>query len=158
MSVQVRTVEVDWQVWQVIEAERRGFDEPRNVALRRLLGIDPPELGPAGAPDSPQAHYGIGASGRSWNWKGVTLPEGTELRVAYSEVQADGRVTEGLLNFDGEGFKTPSQAVMAVVARRRRTSSAPSINGWQYLHVSLPGETGFKPLLRLREKSKLGSQ
>ena len=157
MRVQMRTIEVDWQVWQVIEAERRGFDEPRNVALRRLLGIAPPELRPEGASDSPEVRQ-IGVSSTSWNWKGVTLAEGTELRVAYSEVRADGHVARGQLIFDGEGFKTPSQAVMAVVARRRRTSSPLSINGWQYLQVLLPGEDRFKPLSQLREKNKLGSR
>lgn len=157
MSVQMRTIEVDWQVWQVIEAERRGFDEPRNVALRRLLGIGPPELHHAGASDSTgPPHHRIGASSTSWNWKGVTLPEGTELRVAYSEVRADGHVARGQLTFDGKGFKTPSQAVMAVVARRRGTSS--SINGWEYLLVRLPQENRFKPLSQLRKERKLGPQ
>ena len=151
MSNQIRTIEIDWQVRQVIEAERRGFDDPPNAALRRLLGIDPPELRPADASASPRVHHQIGASSASWNWKGVTLSEGTGLLVAYSEVRASGRVAGGQLTFDGEGFKTPSQAVMAVVARRRGISSAPSINGWQYLQVLLPGENRFKPLSQLRE-------
>ena len=149
MSNQIRTIEIDWQVRQVIEAERRGFDDPPNAALRRLLGIDSPELCAADASASPQVHLRDGSA--SWNWKGVTLPEGTELRVAYSEVRASGRVAGGLLTFGGEGFKSPSPAVMAVVARRRGTSSAPSINGWQYLQVLLPGENRFKPLSQLRE-------
>lgn len=151
MSIQMRSIEVDWQVRQKIEAERRAYDDPPNAALRRLLGIDPPER-PTDVSTSPEAHD-IGAGSGSWNWKGVTLPEGTELRVAYSEVRADGRVVGGLLTFDGEGFKTPSQAVMAAVARRRRTSSAPSINGWEYLQVSLPGENRFRPLSQLRGKA-----
>lgn len=28
MSNQLSTVEIDWQVWQVIESERQGFDDP----------------------------------------------------------------------------------------------------------------------------------
>ena len=156
MKTQMRTIEVDWQVRQVIEAERREYDDPPNAALRRLLGIDGPER-PVDVSGSPGAHD-VWTSSASWNWKGVTLPEGTELRVVYSEVRADGRVARGKLNFDGEGFKTPSQAVMAVVARRRGTSAAPSINGWQYLHVSLPEEGWFKPLSQVREKSEPGPQ
>lgn len=150
----MRTIEVDWEVRQMIEAERRGYDDPPNAALRRLLEIDTPER-PTDVSASARAHD-IGTSSASWNWKGVTLPEGTELRVAYSEVLAGGHVAKGQLTFDGEGFKTPSRAVMAVVARRRGTSSAPSINGWQYLQVLLPEENQFKPLSQVREERKLG--
>lgn len=151
MRTQMRTIEVDWQVRQVIEAERQAYDDPPNAALRRLLGIDLPER-PADVSASPDT----GTGSASWNWKGVTLPEGTELRVKYSEVLAGGHVAKGLLTFDGEDFKTPSQAVMAVVARRRGTST--SINGWKHLHVRLPEESRFKPLSQVREKSNLGSK
>ena len=154
MNTQMRTIEVDWQVRQMIEAERRAYDDPPNAALRRLLGIDPAER-PLDVSAISEAHY-IGTGSASWNWKGVTLPEGTELRVEYSEVRAGGHVARGLLTFDGEGYKAPSQAVMAVVARRRGNSAAPtSINGWQYLHALLPGESRFEPLAQVREKSKL---
>ena len=82
----------------------------------------------------------------------MKLPEGTELRVEYSEVRASGRVAGELLVFDGEGFKPPSPAMMAVVARERGTS--PSINGWKRLQALLPGESQFKPLSQLREEQK----
>ena len=35
-----RLIEIDFDVWQRIQAERRGFADTNNNALRRLLGID----------------------------------------------------------------------------------------------------------------------
>ena len=35
-------IEIDWDIHKLIEAERKGFDEPQYVALRRLLKLPPP--------------------------------------------------------------------------------------------------------------------
>lgn len=145
MNTLRRTIEIDFDVHQAIEAERHGFDEPPNSALRRLLklgspaGSSPPLAGPASA------------NVDSWTKKGVTLPEGTELQVKYAEIEARGRVIGGKLNFDGEEFSAPSRAVMTVIERTR--GNTVNINGWIHVHAKPPGEESWISLARLRDRA-----
>ena len=36
---EMRTIKIDFDIHKRIEMERRGFDDPPNAALRRLLGL-----------------------------------------------------------------------------------------------------------------------
>ena len=149
----MRKIEIDFDVHQQIEAERRGFDDPPNVALRRLLGLGPPkqtlsandatERLPSEIAERPNAE---------WRSKGVVLPDGTELQVDYSEVRASGRVDGDRLSFNGQLFRTPSAAVMSAVGTARG-SAVSAINGWKYLYARLPGEDKWKRLDNIREKA-----
>ena len=38
----MQRIEIDWDIHQAIEAERRGFGEEPYLALRRLLNLPPP--------------------------------------------------------------------------------------------------------------------
>ena len=77
------TIEIDFEVYKLIEAERRSFGEPRNDALRRLLGLAAPKEDLAPATNIP-------SGARSWSGEGVTLQHGTKLRMRYN-----GRTHEG---------------------------------------------------------------
>lgn len=152
----MRTIEVDFDVHQAIEAERRGFEDSANAALRRLLHLGAPKV-TDDAPALPvQGRVGTTAPANdagqpptgAWRRKGVELPEGSALLVNYSDVKERGVVQGGRLVFDGRGYDTPSQAAMAVVQRHRQ--KAVSINGWLHLQVQLPGRTGWTSLNQLR--------
>ena len=41
-----RTIEIDFEIYQLIMLEKRYFEEPDFVALRRLLGLPVPSDGP----------------------------------------------------------------------------------------------------------------
>ena len=133
--MKTRTIEIDFDVHQRIETERKSFEDPPNAALRRLLGLGPPKQDPA--TNLPSKLVGQPRAG--WKSKGVTLPDGTEIQVSYSEVRASGTVASGHLTFDGKAFRTPSSAVMDVVATARG-SAVSAINGWRYLYARLPGK------------------
>ncbi len=141
----MRSIEIDFEVHQAIEAERRGFDDPPNAALRRLLGLESKELLPPSKVTDP-------GGGLHWRRKGVALPAGTELKVNYAEVEERGRVAEGKLNFNGKSYDSPSGAVMGVVRRHRGKSVY--VNGWNYLFARLPGETKWILLSALRDKAQ----
>lgn len=150
----MRKIEIDFDVHQQIEAERKSFDDPPNAALRRLLGLGLPD--PAlSVNDATERMRGEIAARPTdeWRWKGVALPNGTELRVDYSEVSASGRVVGGRLTFHDKTFRTPSAAVMSVV-ETVRGSGVSAINGWKYLDARLPGEENWMPLEKIREEAR----
>ena len=144
MNTLRRTIEIDFDVHQAIEAERRGFDDPPNSALRRLLKLGSP-IGSSPPMDSASANVD------SWTGKGVTLPEGTELQVKYAEVEARGRVIGGKLNFDGKGFSRPSPAVMTAIEHVR--GDRVNVNGWMYVHAKPPGAEIWTSLAQLRDRA-----
>ena len=159
----MRTIEVDFDVHQAIEAERRSFGDPPNAALRRLLGLGEGDRAadvdaavatvPKGR--DPGAEPLVGGSAqktpglRAWRSKGLILAEGTALMLEYSEVKETGRVSGGQLVFNGQGYSAPSPAAMDVV-QRRRNGSPVSINGWLYVHAQRPGESQWRTLAALR--------
>lgn len=149
----MRNIEIDFDVHQRIEAERKSFDDPPNAALRRLLGLGSPKQAVRANDANERLPSEIGERPNAeWLSKGVALPDGTELHVDYSEVSARGRVAGGRLSFRGKTFRTPSAAVMSVV-ESERGSAVSAINGWKYLYVRLPGEDTWFPLNKLREEA-----
>src|SRR5216110_3271830 len=97
------TIEIDFDVHKVIEAERRGFDDPPLAALRRLLKLgDPP------------APVGETTSGRPWTYKNVVLEHGTHLRMRYNHRTHEGRIVDGRWLVEGEFYDSPSGAAVGV--------------------------------------------
>jgi len=149
----MRKIEIDFDVHQRIEAERKSFDDSPNAALRRLLDLGRPEqaLSTNNATERLPSEITARPSA-DWRSKGVVLPDGTELHVDYSEVKARGRVAGDRLFFNGKPFRTPSAAVMSVV-ETARGSAVSAINGWRYLYARLPGEDKWMPLNKIREEA-----
>ena len=139
---------------QRIEAERKSFDDPPNAALRRLLGLGAPKRAVSANDATERFPDEIAARpNAAWRSKGVALPDGTELRVDYSEVSASGQVVGGRLFFHGKAFPTPSAAVMSVV-ETAHGSAVSAINGWKYLYARLTGEDKWVPLDRIRGEAR----
>lgn len=70
-----RTTEIDFEVHQAIELERKSFKEPPNDALRRLLNLPPRKEIP-----SPEKANSSDI-GRAWSRKGVTLPRAAKTKM-----------------------------------------------------------------------------
>lgn len=159
----MRTIEVDFDVHQAIEAERRSFGDPPNAALRRLLGLGEANnttnagASDTAAPKRPARTTRLVATGgkaqatppKAWKSKGLTLVDGTALMLKYSEVCETGQVGGGQLVFDGHGYGSPSPAAMDIV-QRHRNGSPVSINGWLYVYAQKPGESQWRTLADLR--------
>ncbi len=138
----LRTIEIDFDIHQMIELERRGFDEPEYIALRRLLGLPTPKTGMEIASSAEKT------KGRSWSGKGVVLPHGTKLQMKYKGRIFRGCIENGVWVIDGQQAKSPSDAagVVAELSNGKRVS----LNGWIYWEVKRPNDTEWRPIEELR--------
>lgn len=142
----MRTIEIDFDIHKAIENERRGFDEPPHAALRRLLGMTEAES----APETRSSR----AVGRPWREGLVEIPHGSEARMSYQygSQKFAGRFEDGKLIVDGREFDTLSSAASALA--RTRDGSVPSLNGWNYWEVKLPGSSDWISCDQLRQEAK----
>lgn len=142
-----KTIEIDFDVHRLIELERRGFDEPENSALRRLLKLpeQPARPAPASLIDDSTP-----ASGEPWSWKGVQLPHGTELRMEYAGQLVHGRVHQGKWRIEGKDFNSPSDAAGSSV--KTKDGKSTNLNGWVYWEVKRPGDSTWHRLQSLKPR------
>lgn len=139
----LQTIDIDWEIHQLIEAERRDFDEAPYLALRRLLNLPGPEEGQAS----------IATTGKPWIEDGVEVPHGSLARMEYlrgSQV-FEGAFLDGKLVVSGKSYVSLSAAATALA--KTRDGAQPQLNGWRYWKVQLPGETTWKLMADLRKAS-----
>ena len=137
----MRQIEIDFDIHRLIQLERRGFDEPEYVALRRLLKLGPPAED-AGPKDD--------RAMRPWSKGGVTLPHGTELRMEYNGILHLGRIADGAWEVEGTRAKSPSGAANAVA--RGKDGQEVNINGKSYWQVKRPGDTDWTSYADLKKR------
>lgn len=132
----LRTIEIDWEIHQLIEAERRGFDEPPHLALRRLLKLPDLVSSPEGPPD--------GGTGKPWTEEGVEIPHGSLAQMKYLRGKQvyEGKFLDGKLVVNGRSYLSLSSAASAFA--KTKDGSNPQLNGWLYWKVKLPGEAQWK--------------
>ncbi|MDE0050056.1 MAG: hypothetical protein OXO52_09750 [Rhodospirillales bacterium] len=133
-----RSIEVDFEIHQMIEMERRSFSETPNVALRRLLKLD----------ESSSAAPTNSSEGTPWSGKGVSLPHGTEVRMEYNSRQYTGQIDFGEWVVEGQRFRTPSAAASRVAVTKDGKHT--QLDGWNYWYVKRPGDTDWIALKQLR--------
>ncbi len=140
----LRTIEIDFDIHRLIELERKGFDEPEYLALRRLLKLPAPET-----QEEQEASISYSTQeGRSWIGKGVELPHGTEVRMTYGGKTYHGKIDDGEWVVEGVHTRSPSAA--AGSAARTKDGKHPALNGWNYWEVKRPNDENFIPLKNLR--------
>lgn len=154
---QMRTIEIDFDIHQMIELERRGFEEPENEALRRLLKLGQ-NMGSTAkidqsnsrAVDEKDGSITKNIAGRSWSGKGVELPHGTELRMEYNGHVFRGMIENGFWIVDGKNTSSPSDA--AGSAATTKSGTRPSLNGWIYWEVKRPSDAHWRTLKSLKPR------
>ena len=139
--MRMKSIEIDFEIHKLIEAERVGFDEPEYIALRRLLGL----------PDAAESE-GTQAidEGRPFVQDGVSIPHGSRARMEYqrgSQVY-EGEFLDGYLVVQGNKFTSLSAAAGAVAVTKDGTK--PNLNGWVYWEAQFPGQTSWKLLSAIR--------
>ena len=140
----MRTIEIDFDVHKLIEAERRSFSDAPNAALRRLLKLpdssQPSAFEPVSKPPSP------GWAGEGWRGKNVFLPNGTQLRMSYNGRVYNATIEGSCWKSEGGVFTSPSGAASGLA--KTKTGKATRLDGWGYWEALLPGESEW---VRLNE-------
>src|SRR5262249_50368014 len=131
-TMQLRSMDIDFDSWRLIQIEKSGFEEPDWVALRRLLKL--PQLKKEAAPTQAQAAAPVVMmNGEAWVDQGVRLPHGTPVRMSYNHGRQryEGVIDDGCWLIDGNRYKSPSTAAGALTKT--------SLNGWLYWEAFLDG-------------------
>lgn len=124
------TIEVDFDVFKALTGLRATEAVTYNEVVRNLLGLGK-------APAAPVPETG------GWTWKGVYLPNGTELRAEYKGKAHLAKITGGVWVQNGKTFGSPSAAA--------HTITGSGINGWSFWSVKRLGDAGWQQLGKLRE-------
>lgn len=140
-------IHIDFDIYKLIESERRAFDEPQYVALRRLLRL-PEQL----EGDRPETEK-LTQEGRSWREGVVEIPHGTLARLEYDRGRQvyEGKFLDGLIVVGSRSFESLSEAARALAVTKKGKS--PSLNGWKYWSAKLPGEQNWRTLWDLRQEA-----
>jgi hypothetical protein len=141
------TIEIDFDVYKLIEAERKSFDEPRIAALRRLLKLPAKMVA--------ERLNGESSEGRAWSGEAVTLTHGTRLRMRYNGRQYEGEIVDGKWVIEGKTFDSPSGAASGIAITKRGKTTR--LDGWIYWEVQAPGDTGWMPIKVLRPKQVINA-
>lgn len=144
---ELRTIEIDFDVHKLIEAERRSFGELPNDALRRLLSL----------PERPREPASVGTAvatgGGPWSSDGVVLPHGTQLRMTYNKRTHSGEISDGKWIVEGRTYDSPSGAASDV--GRTKNDRKTRLDGWNYWQVLTPGETEWKSIASMRPDANM---
>lgn len=136
---------IDWDIHQLIELERKGFDEPPINALRRLLGIEGGAKAPAVAKRVRTAPAGAKpakteapAGPAEWTLDGVTIPNGTKARFNYRRNSKPiyGEFRDGKLWAAEKAYDNLSAAANDLATTKAGHKTR--LNGWLYWSVQLP--------------------
>lgn len=144
--MQLRSIEIDFDIYKMIENERRSFDEPPHIALRRLLNL--PEA-------TSSQDVATRKNGKPFVQDGVSIPHGSFARMEYlrgSQIY-EGQFLDGYLVVDGYKFTSLSAAAMALAVTK--DGSKPSLNGWLYWKVKYPDENQWRSLQSIRADARL---
>lgn len=130
--MEMKQINIDLDVYKVIEQERKSFNETHNEILRRKYGFEP-----AKEEKSEQQIGGLYVSG-------VLLKNGLKLHSNYKGRIIEARVENNVIVYNGKSFTSPSAAAGEATGN--------SVNGWQWW-LFFNEETGkWLTLNRLRRK------
>lgn len=140
-------IEIDFDIYKLIEGERLGFDEPQYLALRRLLKLPEQQV------SKPVEEMPIG-DGRSWREGLVEVPHGAFARMEYDRGRQvyEGRFLDGRIVVGAGSYESLSEAAKALAVSKKGDS--PCLNGWKYWSAKLPGEQKWRSLWDMREEAQ----
>ena len=152
--MQLRQIEIDFDIHKMIELERRGFDEPPYLALRRLLKLSDNEgaITPAERKEVPQIGQMADEGGQPFYADGVQVPHGSLARMKYARGTQvyEGQFLNGKLVVNGVAYSALSPAASALgITKNGKTTS---LDGWLYWEAKFPGDSRWRKLSEMREK------
>jgi hypothetical protein len=148
----MRQINIDLDVHKLIEGERKSFDEPDIVILRRLLNLPPVRGGnndeaafeKAKSPNSKKRSW-IGTNRKTG--RRIELAHGTPAYADYSGQHLEAIIDDGKWRVGNKLYDNPSKAVMGHVITKDGTN--PSLSGWREWKVEVGNPPRRVPLTEL---------
>ena len=122
-------INVDFEVFKELTARRASESVTYNDVIRELLGLK------SGAATTPKPN-GV------WAYRGVQLPDGTQLRATYKGQTYTAEIRGGSLMLDGQRQTSPSAAASYITKN--------NANGWDFWEVKRPGDASWLIMKQLR--------
>ena len=129
-----KTIDIDFEVYKALTSRLPAETSTYNDVIRGLLGLS------EAAPPPPEV-----ASVGGWTWKGVTLPNGTELRANHKGQVYTAAITDGQWVQDSGTYTSPSAAGHAITQA--------GLNGWTFWSAKRPGDAEWTILDHFRMKA-----
>ena len=139
------SINVDLDVYKIIEKNRISFEETHNDILKRLIAVNDGKNNLVEIISKtvfPKDEI-ITQSG-DWVYHNVHLPEGTKLMKWLKGVKYEAEIKSGAFYFGGKYYKTPSAAGMAV-------TEGSNVNGWDFWRFYDESVGRWKRLRSLRD-------
>lgn len=134
MAKNFKTIEIDLEIYRLIETNRSSFDETEADILRRIL-----DLPPLKKQDSEK---------RGMNLRnGVVLPDGTLLKGTHNMAEHQAEVRGGWILLSGKRYKSPSAVATAIRGYPE--------DGWRFLKVKRPQDSEWVILNELRDQGSV---
>jgi len=123
-------IDVDFEVFKALTNRRETESVSYNDVLRGLLNLRNPK-----APAASSTEGGC-------SFKGVFLPNGTQLRVVYKGTLHQAEIKGGKwLDQNGTPRSSPSDAASAITNTQ--------VNGWRFWEVMRPNDPSWRKLVAL---------
>jgi hypothetical protein len=130
-------IDVDFEVFKQLTALRPDEATTYNDVIRKLLKLDHSSPAASGA--------GSSSNAGGCEFKGVFLPNGTELRVTYKGQAHVATIKDGAwIGGDGIRRHSPSDAACAITKT--------NVNGWRFWKVKRPNDGAWRVLDELRPR------
>ena len=131
-------IEVDFDVYKALTVMRPDELTTYNDVLRRLLEIDGSSQNSSALM---QASHGNGGC----NFRGVFLPNGTQLHATYKGKTYLAGISDGFwIGQDGKRRNSPSDAACAITKT--------NVNGWRFWKAKRPGDGEARLLEEFRSR------
>lgn len=127
----MKKIEIDLEVWKMIQSNLIAFDESENDVLRRLLKIDK-------STDSSAIKDDV----KGYMDNNVLFPNGTVLKSFYNGKEYECKINNGKLYADGELCSSFSKAAMKFANS--------STNGWMFWKYYDENSKKWIPISNLR--------
>lgn len=128
----MEVIECDFEVWQALTARRKSREHSLNDVLREMLVL-------------PTTSTTVEGDEPGWTWKGVNLPNGTELRAEYKGREYTAKILRNEWIQDGKVMSSPSHAASHITDG--------GVNGWIFWQARTPNRKDWLMLDVIRDLS-----
>lgn len=128
----MKTIEIDFDVWQQLTTLLRDERDSLNNVLRRVLKLKVQKPGNS-----------FERLPEPFRCKGGIIPIGTQLMSHYEGKRHDAEMTEHGIKYQGKYYNSPSRAATAITKT--------NVNGWIFWNARLPGDSRWQSLSSIRQ-------